>query len=341
VVGHRHAQHLADDPHRQGVGQFGHDVELAPLECGVKQLGHDGLGSGPEAIDHLRGERLGHEAPQACVVRRVPEQEGAVVHLGLGQRAIVVGHGSAQTGRRHLGDIDLGCCPRRHDDRAEGPGSQRGGSRPRTLLASLQPSRLAQLGVQRPRIACPLWVGRVVAEHGAIAYRWRPSSAPVPSRDLRASGAATTGRAARAPVRARRTPAVRCADRDGAVRRGEQRGAHRCSGPGPRAAPVFGLARHPTLLLTDEVTGMVECRRVGDAREEEARPVVVEHRRRSGPVARADLGEVLPHGHELDPVPGAGGGEAVELGQRRDVRSLVEGPPAGAGRGEPRVGPPR
>ena len=37
-----------------------------------------------------------------------------------------------------------------------------------------------------------------------------------------------------------------------------------------------------------------------------------------------ELGEVLPDGAELDALAGAGGGEGVEVAERRDVRGFVE-----------------
>ena len=41
-------------------------------------------------------------------------------------------------------------------------------------------------------------------------------------------------------------------------------------------------------------------------------------------VAGANLRQVLPYRHQLDPVGGARGRQAVQFGQRGDVRRLVE-----------------
>ncbi len=52
--------------------------------------------------------------------------------------------------------------------------------------------------------------------------------------------------------------------------------------------------------------------------------MVVQHRRRSGAVTGPHLGQVLPHGDQLDSVRGTGCGQAVKLGQGCDVGRLVE-----------------
>ncbi len=78
------------------------------------------------------------------------------------------------------------------------------------------------------------------------------------------------------------------------------------------------------LLVADQPAGVLERVGIGDPGQEQLGPVVVQHRRRPGAVAGPHLGQVLPDRHELDPVRRTGRGQPVELGQRGDVRRLVE-----------------
>ena len=83
VVLRRHAEELADDDDGQRVREVGHDVHAA-VAAGfdlVEPLVDDLLDADPEPLDHLRRERLAHEAAQARVIRRVLEQHDHVVHL--------------------------------------------------------------------------------------------------------------------------------------------------------------------------------------------------------------------------------------------------------------------
>ena len=94
-----------------------------------------------------------------------------------------------------------------------------------------------------------------------------------------------------------------------------------------RGATARRITRHRGmggLFVPDEPAGVVEGVGVRDAGQEQLGPVIVEHGRRPGPVPAPDLRQVLPHRDDLDPVRRTGGGEPVELGQRSDMRRLVQ-----------------
>ena len=76
--------------------------------------------------------------------------------------------------------------------------------------------------------------------------------------------------------------------------------------------------------LSDQCAGVVEGGRIADTRQEQLGPVVVDDRPGPGTVAGGELGQVLPHGDELDPMAGRRRGQHVELGQRSHVGRLVE-----------------
>jgi hypothetical protein len=87
------------------------------------------------------------------------------------------------------------------------------------------------------------------------------------------------------------------------------------------------VARHRgqgDLLIPDETAGVLQGVGVCDAGQKDLGPMVVQHRRRSGPVTRPHLGQILPYRHQLDAVRRAGRGETVQLGQWRNMGRLVE-----------------
>ncbi len=75
MVFHRHAQHLADDAHRQRVGKVLDDVNLALGLRRIEELINDLLDPRPQAVHGLGSEGLVHKAAQPRVVGRVEEEE--------------------------------------------------------------------------------------------------------------------------------------------------------------------------------------------------------------------------------------------------------------------------
>ena len=79
------------------------------------------------------------------------------------------------------------------------------------------------------------------------------------------------------------------------------------------------------LLLAEGVAQVVEGRAVADPRAEQPRAVVGEDRFGAvAPPAVGGLAHVLKHGEQLHALARAGGGDLVEVGQRRDVRRLIQ-----------------
>ena len=80
AVALRHAEHLADDRDRQPQRELGDHVDDAPSSASSRSSVSRSI-VGPQVLDRLRGERLGHQPAQAGVVGRV-EAEHRVGLLG-------------------------------------------------------------------------------------------------------------------------------------------------------------------------------------------------------------------------------------------------------------------
>ena len=78
------------------------------------------------------------------------------------------------------------------------------------------------------------------------------------------------------------------------------------------------------LFVADQVAGVVESRRIRDTGQEQLGPMVVDHGGGPGSEPRRYLGQVVPHGHQLDAMASGGARQRVEVGDRCDVGGLVE-----------------
>ncbi len=70
-----HAEQLADDRHRQRVGEIVDDIELALVALGIEQLVDEGDDAVVHGVDASRGELAHHQPPQSVVLGRVEEEE--------------------------------------------------------------------------------------------------------------------------------------------------------------------------------------------------------------------------------------------------------------------------
>ena len=148
-----HAQEVADDPDRQGIGEGVDEIDLAGLEGGVEQLVDDLLGALAQRLDHPRRERLGHEPPQARVVRRVAEEEGAHLEHGLFHHLGAAG-GASEPGR-HAIDVDVEAVRARPLVTEDGQAVGMSGHHPEAQLVAVDRGALPQVGVQGEGIAGP------------------------------------------------------------------------------------------------------------------------------------------------------------------------------------------
>jgi hypothetical protein len=139
AVGHRHAEHLADDRDREDVAEVGDHVELPALGSLVEDLVDDGLHARSQLLDGAGRERLADELAQPGVVRRVDEQQHVGVHrahalahvalLGrLGQRCVRRVAAPARVAQHRLAVVEAG-----EDDRGGlEPGKNRCSARMRS-----------------------------------------------------------------------------------------------------------------------------------------------------------------------------------------------------------------
>ena len=77
AVGVRHAQHLGDHRHGEGLGDRRDEVELSAGRNPVGQTVHDALDAGTQPLHHPRRERLRHEPAHPSVVRRLHVEDPA------------------------------------------------------------------------------------------------------------------------------------------------------------------------------------------------------------------------------------------------------------------------
>ena len=89
VVADRHAQHVADDGHREGIGEIGDHVHPPLRLHAVEQAVHHTLDLLAHALDHPRRERPVDQRPQAGVVGRIAEEHGAGQAAGLRLLAVL------------------------------------------------------------------------------------------------------------------------------------------------------------------------------------------------------------------------------------------------------------
>ena len=71
-----HAHHLADDAHRQGIGEVRDQLHLAAAHHGVEQLVHHLLDPPAQGLDRARREGAAHERAQPGVVGWVLHEHG-------------------------------------------------------------------------------------------------------------------------------------------------------------------------------------------------------------------------------------------------------------------------
>jgi hypothetical protein len=89
VVARRHAEHVADDGHRQRVGEIADDVHPPLALDPIEQSVHHALDLPAHALDDPRRERPVHERPQAGVVGRIAEEHRARETAGLRLLAVL------------------------------------------------------------------------------------------------------------------------------------------------------------------------------------------------------------------------------------------------------------
>ena len=179
VIVHRHAQHLADDRHRQRVGEVLDDVHAVLPGHAVEQAVDDLLDVRAHRLDHARRERLADQRAQPRMIGRVAEEHRA--REGRLLRLVAVDRGEhllelLASEARVAQDVDAVVVARQH------PESQR---------AVVDRLLLAQPPIERVRVGVELRQQRIEQELVAAGHGQRAST----------SRSASAGCLARRPAR--------------------------------------------------------------------------------------------------------------------------------------------